>query len=163
MARSARQPSSRCGEAAWTILDQKRKTTVFAGKAECTKLQFNGILTSIMRAGTGSLSLQIQYEQASSITCGNGAVSVDLVGFPDPAPGINGNYSAGKGIAAPPGSSCSLSVGSLPSRPGIVSGGLDAVLGRCVVGGGCAKASDWEMVKVQGSFDAYYMGPPDAD
>lgn len=161
--RVVRQPSKNCGEAAWTILDEKHGTTIFAGKADCTKLQFNGYLSSIMTTDGGTLELQIQYQEASSITCANGTVSVNLVGFPEPAPGINGNYSAGQGNPPPPGSSCSLSVGALPNRTGIVSGGMDAVLGRCPVVGGCAKPSDYDLARVQGSFDAYYTGPPNTN
>jgi hypothetical protein len=136
-----------CGDAAWTIIDTKKGTTLFNGKAECTKVEDNGQLTSIMKGFT----LNITYQEAGTTRCSNGGrVTVDL----------GGHYMAGHGSPAPPpGSSCSFDINPLPHHPALVSGGLTAVLGGCLVAGGCAQASDWDLISVKGSFHAYYRGP----
>ncbi len=158
-ASSASNPSSTCGEAAWTILDQKSGTTLFAGKADCTTVQSNGILVSNMTGGAGPLQLEIRYQNAGASTCSGESVSVNLVGVPPSSPGLQASYYAGQGNPPPLGSSCDLSIGALPNGPALVSGGITAVLGRCGVVGGCDKPSDWDLVKVDGSFDAYFSGP----
>ncbi len=143
-----------CGEAAWTIVDQKSEKTIFNGTAACTTVEFNGRLLSILI--DGGISLDVVYDNAGTSTCGP-HVTVSLHGVSAP-PGMNQSYMAGESNVSPPGTSCEFSIADLPHRPGLVRGGLKAVLGRCLVVGGCGKPSDWDLASVNGSFNAHYRG-----
>lgn len=143
-----------CGEAAWTILDEKGEKTIFNGTATCTTVEFNGRLLSILIER--GMSLEVVYDTAGTSTCGP-HVTVTLHGVSAP-PGMNQSYMAGEGNVSPPGTSCEFSIADLPHRPGLVRGGLKAVLGRCSVVGGCGKPSDWDLASVSGSFNAHYRG-----
>lgn len=152
-------PKLNCGEAAWTVIDPKNETTVFNSTAECTTVESNPYLNSIMGPENGRLQLWITYTNAGVSHCSNGGpISITLSGVKAPPGGLEGSYSAGGGNPPPTGSSCEFSIADLPRRPGTVRGGLKAVLGRCSKVGGCAKPSDWDLVSVNGSFEAYYRG-----
>ncbi|HEX8807308.1 MAG TPA: hypothetical protein VF741_10170 [Candidatus Aquilonibacter sp.] len=147
-----------CGEGSWKIEDMRNEASLFAGLADCTTVDSNGMLTSIV-SGDHGFELTIQYQESSEMNCGpDERVAVTL------APGSSfvpspGPYRAGYGNPAPPGSSCSFSIDSLPKHPAYANGGITAVLGRCSHLGGCAHPSDWDLISVTGSFQAYYRGP----
>jgi hypothetical protein len=155
---SAPETKPHCGEAAWTIRDLKSEKTLFNGKADCTTVEFNGWLNSIMDAEGDRLILQIHYDVSGSSSCGDDGdrIHVTLAGVSG-TPAADPNYTAWRGNVPP--TSCDLSVSDLPRGPGVVRGGLNGVLGRCPTGG-CAsrKASDWDLVSVNGSFNAYFRG-----
>jgi len=155
---SGPETKSHCGDAAWTIRDLKSEKTLFNGKADCTTVESNGWLTSIMDAEGGRLSLQIHYDLSGSSSCGGDGdlIHVTLSGVSGP-PAADSSYTAWSRNAPP--TSCDFSVSDLPRGPGVVRGGLTGVLGRCPTGG-CAsrKASDWDLVSVNGSFNAYFRG-----
>jgi hypothetical protein len=146
-------PSSYCGIAEWTIVDQRTGTNIFSGKADCTKVQSNGYLDSIMGKSEGhAFEVQVQYEAPGpGGSCKNGAVSVTLVGLPA------GSSASTTGNVPVPEIGCSLSIQEHPNPEGLLPGTLNAVLARCPVVGGCAKRSDWHLIKVSGSFRAYYQ------
>ena len=100
------------------------------------------------------MELQIQYEAPGpGGTCKDDAVSVTLTGW-DSSGKATGASSTGNN----PGSlgiGCSLSVQAHPNAEQLLPGTLHAVLGNCPVLGGCAKPSDWDLIKVTGSFRAY--------
>jgi hypothetical protein len=150
-------PKLNCGEASWTITDQKAEKTIFNGTAACTKVESNGWLTSIFF--DYGPSLVIRFEASGESHCSNaGRVDVTLSGVKAPTTMDNTSYTAGSGNPPPPGSSCEFSIADFPHRPGLVRGSLKAVLGRCVIVGGCGKPSDWDLATVNGSFEAYYRG-----
>lgn len=157
---AALHPKLNCGEAAWTILDPKNNSTVFNGKADCTKVESNPNLDSLMGPDNARLDLFVQYDAAGKSKCGDGHVSVSLSGVKAPPGGLDGPYTAGMGNNPAP-SSCEFEIGDIPLRPGVVSGGLKATLTRCSHVGGCAKQSDWDVLSVNGSFDAYSRGRGD--
>lgn len=148
-----RPPIKTCGEGSWTITDLKHGGTLFAGKADCTTVESNPYVRSLMapdKDGVDQFELWVTYTVAGESHCGdaNKFVSVRLTG----------GYYAGEGNPPPPGSKCEFSINPLPRSPGLVSGGLTAVLGRCSKAGGCGKPDDWDLVSVNGSFDAYSRG-----
>ena len=142
-----------CGTADWTVVDQKTGTKIFSGKADCTRVQANGYLTSILIPGRRGLELHIQYEAPGGGTCKGDTVDVQLSGWDSSgkATGASstGNFPGSLGIG------CSLSVQVHPNAEQLLPGTLHAVLGNCPVLGGCAKPSDWDLIKVTGSFHAY--------
>jgi hypothetical protein len=136
-----------CGHGAWTIADLKNDTTLFNGLASCTTVDSSQNVRIILRG----FVLNIAYQPSSEMTCGpSQRLTVDL----EP-----GQYHAGYGNPPPPGSSCSFDIDTLPNQAALVRGGLTATLGACSHVGGCAHPSDWDLVSVKGSFEAYYSGP----
>lgn len=149
-----------CGEASWTITDQKHQSTIFNGMADCTTVQPNPMLMSNMGPEDARLSLVIRFDRSGTLTCSNGGpVSVSLSGIK--APMDDSSYTAGQGNPPPPGSSCEFSIADFPRQAGRLRGSLKSVLGRCVKVGGCSKPTDWDMISMEGSFEAYFSGPGD--
>lgn len=152
---SSSVPWPYCGAAEWTVVNQKTGAKIFAGKADCTKDDSNGHLTSILIPG--ELDLQIQYEApGQGGTCKGDAVSVTVSGLDSSGKhwgaSSSGFYPVSLGIG------CSLSVQVHPNAEQLLPGTLHAVLGNCPVLGGCAKPSDYDVIEVDGSFRAYYQG-----
>jgi hypothetical protein len=146
-----------CGEGSWKIENVRNQSTLFAGLASCTTVDSGGTLTSIV-SGDHGFELTIQYQESSEMNCGpDQRVTVTLE--PGPSFSSPGPYYAGYGNPPPPGSSCSFSIDSLPSHPAYARGGITATLGRCSHVGGCAHPTDWDLLSVTGSFQAYYRGP----
>jgi len=153
-------PKPNCGDASWTILDPKHNSKLFNGTADCTTVESNPYMQSLMGPDDARLDLFVQYDASGKSACGSGHVSVTLSGVKAPPGGLDGPYTAGMGNSPAP-SSCEFEIGDLPRSPGVVQGGLKATLARCSRVGGCSKVSDWDVVSVNGSFDAYSRGRGD--
>jgi hypothetical protein len=154
---SSPAPWPYCGAAEWTVVDQNTGAKIFAGKADCTKVQSNGFLTSILIPGDRGLELQIQYEApGQGGTCKGDVVAVTLTGWDSSGKEIGASSTGGFPVSL--GIGCSLEVQQHPTVERVLPGTLNAVLGRCPVLGGCAKPSDYDVIKVKGSFRAYYQG-----
>ena len=145
-----------CGEASWSIVALKSGNVVFNGKADCTTVEgaAGNLLMSNMGDEGHRLTLQVTYDASGSSTCASGRVTVDLVGVPGP-PAADPTYSATGRETGP--TRCDFDISDRPRGPGFVRGGLTGVLGRCPTGG-CGKDSDWDLVSVNGGFDAYSRG-----
>lgn len=144
--------SSRCGQAVWMIVDLKSGNTLFKDKADCTTVENNPYLESIV---SNSWEINVQYGRAGTTRCpksDDGSIAVTVTDGHEP-------YTAGFGNPPPPGTSCEFTIDDLPKFAKNVSGSLSAVLARCTRAGGCSKDSDWDRITVKGSFEAFYPGP----
>ena len=145
-----------CGEASWSIVSLKSGNTLFNGKAECTTVEgaAGNLLMSNMGDEGHRLGLQVTYDASGSSTCASGRVVVALIGVPG-YPAADPTYLATGRETGP--TRCDFDISDRPRGPGFVRGGLTGVLGRCPTGG-CGKESDWDLVSINGGFDAYSRG-----
>jgi hypothetical protein len=143
------ETSGTCGSSTWSVADQATQAPIFGGKATCTEF-LNAQTISVTLSGTASIVFT--FPGSGSFNCTNGVATVELT------TDANQPYAAGSGNPPPPGSSCSVDVGTIPAGPGLVTGTLLGVAGRCTKVGGCASAGDWEAANISGDFRAYSHG-----